>query len=211
MRSHVGSWIGGKWRCQVTLVSRGSADLRRSLCNRSNTLGICRRRPRTWSRSGTGPHPWPITPSASPVAHLGERGLSSLIDTRSSERDRRSSESTHGVRSIEPSGPGLSRASHRSMEPRESCCRVVRPSNHISGPAHVTRSRSRARPRSRYQPQVWPLFCSSSHFWSGAKYSRIAVASMSREPVSSASVSCHGWLAPFSSSAQYSLPASLLL
>ena len=30
-----------------------------------------------------------------------------------------------------------------------------------------------------HQPHCWPLFCSSSHFCSGAKYSRIALASMS--------------------------------
>lgn len=60
------------------------------------------------------------------------------------------------------------------------------------------------------QPQVWPSFCCFSHSCSGAKYSSTALASIFSVPVSSFSVACHGWLAPFSSIAQKRWPATLL-
>src|SRR5262249_25637506 len=62
---------------------------------------------------------------------------------------------------------------------------------------------------SGYQPQRWPLFCSLSQAWSGAKYSRIALASICRVPVSASSASGHGLLAPMESIAHRRLPASL--
>src|SRR5690606_9262784 len=60
------------------------------------------------------------------------------------------------------------------------------------------------------QPQSLPAFCSFSHAYSGAKYSRIALASISPLPVSSFKVCCQGWLAPSPSIFQNFAPASLL-
>ncbi len=53
--------------------------------------------------------------------------------------------------------------------------------------------------RESYQPTFIPLFCSSSHFCSGAKYSRIAPASISRWPVRASMASGQGLLWPMSS------------
>jgi nitrite reductase (NADH) large subunit len=61
-----------------------------------------------------------------------------------------------------------------------------------------------------YQPHCCPRFCSSSHCISGWKYSMIAPASMSREPVSFSSASCQGSEAPRLSIAAKRRPASRL-
>src|SRR6266436_5856486 len=59
-----------------------------------------------------------------------------------------------------------------------------------------------------YHPTFVPLFCSSSHFFSGAKYSRIAPASASRWPVSASMASGQGLLCPISSILFSFAPAS---
>ncbi len=61
-----------------------------------------------------------------------------------------------------------------------------------------------------HQPQVRPWFCSSRYFESGPKYSTIALASISRLPVSTSSASGQGLLAPSSSMAFSLAPAALL-
>src|SRR5260221_12892930 len=59
-----------------------------------------------------------------------------------------------------------------------------------------------------YQPAFIPLFCSSSHFCSGAKYSRMALASPLRWPVRPSIASCQGLLWPISSLLLHFAPAS---
>ncbi len=61
-----------------------------------------------------------------------------------------------------------------------------------------------------YQPQVCDLFCSLSHACSGAKYSRIAVASICLSPVSAYNASGHGFDAPIASIARSFSPTTLL-
>src|SRR5258708_1113070 len=59
-----------------------------------------------------------------------------------------------------------------------------------------------------YQPAFIPLFCSSSHFCSGAKYSRMALASPLRWPVRTSIASGQGLLWPISSILLNFAPAS---
>jgi hypothetical protein len=61
-----------------------------------------------------------------------------------------------------------------------------------------------------HQPQVRPSFCFFSHSCSGAKYSSMAVASICRSPVTSASASGQGRDAPSAIIAWSFCPASLL-
>src|SRR6266566_5403892 len=60
-----------------------------------------------------------------------------------------------------------------------------------------------------HHPIFIPLFCSSSHFFSGAKYSRIALASPSRCPVNTSIASGQGLLTPIWSILLSFVPASL--
>src|SRR5579864_3860070 len=59
-----------------------------------------------------------------------------------------------------------------------------------------------------YHPTFIPLFCSSSHFFRGAKYSRIALASAWRWPVTTCIASGQGLLWPISSILLNFAPAS---
>ncbi len=61
----------------------------------------------------------------------------------------------------------------------------------------------------RYHPTGLVRFCSSSHCWSGAKYSRSPLESIRRSPVSVSSASGHSRLVPISRVAASRRPASL--
>ena len=62
-----------------------------------------------------------------------------------------------------------------------------------------------------YQPTGLPLFCSSSHFLRGAKYSATAEASIWRWPVSASRASGHGFDLPISIIRRRRTPAGPLL
>ena len=61
-----------------------------------------------------------------------------------------------------------------------------------------------------HHPLGLPLFCSSSHAFSGAKYSTIASPDISRLPVNASSASGHGLDCPMVSIALSFAPTSLL-
>src|SRR5207302_7674423 len=81
------------------------------------------------------------------------------------------------------------------------------PTKHV-GAGALTRPQHAA-PNMIYHPTFCPLFCSSSHLFSGAKYSSSAPPSIFRSPVITSNASGHGLLSPFPHLVLNFAPASL--
>src|SRR5947208_16231339 len=81
------------------------------------------------------------------------------------------------------------------------------PTKHV-GAGALTRPQHAA-PNMIYHPTFCPLFCSSSHLFSEAKYSSSAPPSIFRSPVITSNASGHGLLWPISNILLNFAPASL--
>ena len=121
------------------------------------------------------------------------------------DRRRASTPTTSAPRKTAPQSPFALRQCVRSIEPR-----ATSTDHQVLFRSRYPRTRLRSAPAEAHTPQLRPRLSSSSHAINGAKYSTIALASISRLPVKSSSVSCHGWLAPFCIIDHRASPAALL-